>query len=277
MERRVDLSGTAFCDVDGSGHAEDFITYLDHAADHFAALKNYGHSVLRLRPGDSILDVGCGCGDDLRKLASLVAPNGRAVGVDISKSMVDEARRRNVGDEPPLEFEVGDASNLRWDSNVFDACRADRVFQHLPDPRRALNEMIRVLKPGGRISVADRDWGMIALDSCDPVTTGLILKRACSGIRNGWIGRQLWKLFQETRVINVEVRAKCINLRSFEVADSLLDLRLVLEHAVAENLLSRLTATQWIHDLLDRDAEGHFFATLTLYIVWGTKMHAISM
>ncbi len=120
MKKSVDLSGTAFCDVDGSGYACDFITYLDQAGD-------------QLRPGERILDVGCGCGDDLRRLAPLVAPNGCAVGVDSSQSMIDEARQRSTGCELPPQFELGDAAHLRWRSDYFDACRADRVFQHLPE------------------------------------------------------------------------------------------------------------------------------------------------
>jgi ribosomal protein L11 methylase PrmA len=69
MKQSLDLSGTAFCDVDGTGYAADFIACLDQAADHFKPLKIFTHSLLRLRPGERVLYVGCGCGDDLRWLA----------------------------------------------------------------------------------------------------------------------------------------------------------------------------------------------------------------
>jgi SAM-dependent methyltransferase len=271
MRQSVDLSGTAFCDVDGTGYAGDFITYLNQAAHHFDSLKVFTHSLLRLRPGEKVLDVGCGCGDDLRELATGVTPNGCAVGIDISQSMIDEARRRNAGCELPLQFELGDAGHLRWHPDYFDACRADRVFQHLPDPERALNEMIRVLKPGGRVLVVDRDWGMVAVDASDVDTTRVVLNRACAGIRNGWMGRRLCALFKKAAVINAEVQTKSININSFAVADTLLDLRVVLGHAVGERLVSQDVATKWLIDLLDRDAAGRFFATVTLYIACGGK------
>jgi ubiquinone/menaquinone biosynthesis C-methylase UbiE len=185
--------------------------------------------------------------------------------------MIDEARQRSAAFEISLEFEVGDAGHLPWDSNFFDACRADRVFQHLPDPQRALTEMIRVLKPGGRVLVIDRDWGMTAVDASDAATTRVVLNRVCSGIRNGWIGRQLWWLFQNAGVINPEVGARTINIQSFDDANTLLDLLVVLEHAVAEKLVSKKVATQWVDELLARNDDGTFFATMTLYMAWGSK------
>jgi SAM-dependent methyltransferase len=271
MRQSVDLSGTAFCDVDGTGHARDFITYLDQAADHFRPLKLFTHSLLQLRPGDRILDVGCGCGDDLRELATLVAPNGCAVGIDSSQAMIDEARQRHAGRELPLQFERGDAGHLRWPADYFDACRADRVFQHLPDPERALNEMLRVLKPGGRALIVDRDWGMVAVEASDVATTHVILNRACAGIRNGWMGRGLGGLFKKAGVSNAEVQRKSISIKSFAVADTLLDLRVVRDHAIAEKLVTQDVGAKWLDDLLDRDAAGRFFATLTLYIACGRK------
>jgi SAM-dependent methyltransferase len=271
MKQSVDLSGAAFCDIDATGHAGDFITYLDQAAGHFRPLKVFTHSLLRLRPGERILDVGCGCGDDLRELATLVTPHGCAVGIDSSQAMIAEARQRNAGCELPLQFERGDAGQLRWRADYFDACRADRVFQHLPDPERALNEMLRVLKPGGRVLIVDRDWGMVAVDASDVETTRVILNRACAGISNGWMGRGLGGLFKKAGVINAEVQTKSISINSFTLADTLLDLRVVRDHAIAEGLVSQDVAARWLDDLLERDAASRFFATLTLYIACGRK------
>jgi SAM-dependent methyltransferase len=271
MKQSVDLSGTAFGDVDGTAYARDFITYLDQASDHFGPLKVFTHSLLRLRPGERILDVGCGCGDDLRKLATSVIPNGWAIGIDSSRSMIGEACQRNGGSGLPLQFELGDAGHLRWHSDYFDACRADRVFQHLTDPERALSEMIRVLKPGGRVLVVDRDWGMVAVDASDVETTRAVLNRACAGIRNGWVGRGLFRLLRNAGVIDAEVQTKSIRVDSFAVADTLLDLRVVLDHATSEKLVNKAVAARWLNDLLERDAAGEFFATVTLYIACGRK------
>jgi hypothetical protein len=101
-----------------------------------------------------------------------------------------------------------------------------------------LNELLRVLKPGGRVLVVDRDWGMGAVDASDVETTRVVLNRACAGIRNGWMGRGLCGLFKKSGIINAEVQAKSISINSFAVADNVLDLRVVVEYAIAEKLVS---------------------------------------
>lgn len=145
------------------------------------------------------------------------------------------------------------------------------MLQHLAGPDQALNEMVRVLRPGGHILAVDRDWGMVALDSVDPVTTRVALDRACAGIRNGWIGRQLHGLFQRAGLAVIQVQTYGINLTSFETADALLDLRSVTEHAVMAGDISQQAANAWVADLLERHRLNAFFATLTLYVAFGRK------
>lgn len=272
MTNDIDLSGAAFGNVDGSGYAGEFINYLDNATDHFQPVKRFAQFCLRLKPGERVLDVGCGCGDDIREIAMSIIPNGCAAGVDVSQSMIEEARRRSARFASPLQFVVADAEALPWASAYFDACLADRVFQHLRSPSRALKEMLRVTKPSGRVVVVDRDWGLVSLDATDAATTSVVLGRACEGIRNGWMGRNLQALFDETGVRDTEIHTKIINIQSFAVADLLLDLRVVVHHAVVEEHLTQYAASKWLDDLTERDATQTFFAKITVFIACGTKV-----
>ena len=272
MTNDNDLSGAAFGDVDGSGYAGDFINYLDHATDHFQPVKWFAHSCLRLKPCERVLDVGCGCGDDIRKIAMSIIPHGCAAGVDVSQSMIKEACRRSAKFVAQLRFAVADAEALPWDSDYFDACLADRVFQHLRNPARALNEMLRVAKPGGRVVVADRDWGLVSVDATDAATTSVVLGRACAGIRNGCMGRNLHTLFAEAGVRDTEIHTKTIDIQSFGVADLLLDLRVVVHQAVTEERITQYAASKWLDDLMEKDATQTFFAKITVFIACGTKV-----
>jgi len=112
---------------------------------------------------------------------------------------------------------------------------------------------------------------MVALDSADFITTQAVLNRACDGIRNGWMGRKLHALFKRAGLKEVQVEARSITIARFDIADRLLDLRIVTEHAIRERPITLQAADAWLDDLLERDRAGTFLATLTLYVAFGRK------
>ena len=105
----------------------------------------------------------------------------------------------------PVHFEVGDAQALRFPDHSFDAVRTKRMLMHVPNPQQALSEMARVLRPSGRMAVHDFDWETQLCDSPYKDTTRKIALSFCDGIKNGWIGRRLPRLFREVGMIDVDV------------------------------------------------------------------------
>jgi SAM-dependent methyltransferase len=102
--------------------------------------------------GDTVLDVACGPGNTTRTMIAAVGPDGLAVGVDSSATMLAQAVR-----ETPSDSQVGyvraDAVDLPFDDGCFDAVSCYGALYLMDDPFGALREMIRLLKPGGRIAV----------------------------------------------------------------------------------------------------------------------------
>ncbi len=118
-----------------------------------------GYLLSHLRPGMSLLDVGCGPGTITIDLARRVAP-GTVVGVDREPAVVAEAALPAHGDHVSnVEFRAGDVYSLEFDDGSFDVVHAHQVLQHLTDPVAALIEMRRVLRPGGILAVRDGDYG----------------------------------------------------------------------------------------------------------------------
>ena len=107
------------------------------------------------RPGDQVLDVGCGTGYFTRLLAEAVAPGGTALGIDPSPEVIARARRSTR--LPDCTFSKGIAEALDAEDQSYDVVVCSLMIHHLPETLRpqAIREMHRVLRPGGRVLVAD--------------------------------------------------------------------------------------------------------------------------
>ncbi len=111
-----------------------------------------------LIPGERVLDVACGTGIIALDAAARVSPGGDVVGVDLSGRMIEAARRRAMQEHHTnVSFERMDAEQLGLPDNSFDVALCALGLMYMPGPERAILEMRRVLRPGGRIILAV--WG----------------------------------------------------------------------------------------------------------------------
>jgi ubiquinone/menaquinone biosynthesis C-methylase UbiE len=261
---------SAFTTVDDAADPGLFIGWMDEVRDlpDIARTRAAAVDALRLSAGDVVLDVGCGSGDVAVGLVPLVHPGGRIVGVDASEAMVREARRRTEGRGLPVAFEVGDAQNLAFDDGTFDACRCERVLIHVPDAAGALGEMARVTRPGGRIIVVDIDADATLIDSTDREITRTIISTLTDTYRNGWIGRQLPRLFRDTGVTDVTTDSMAVRF-NFTVAARIL--RPHLQSVEADGLVAAASIRQWRDELEAAEKAGTFFFALTFFVVGGSK------
>ena len=104
-----------------------------------------------LAPGNSALDVACGTGDLAIELARRVGPGGEVIGSDFSEEMLGRARVK----APELTWEWGNALELPYESDRFDAATVGFGARNFSDLDRGLSEMARVVKPGGRVVVLE--------------------------------------------------------------------------------------------------------------------------
>ncbi len=132
------------------------------------AADSCGYLLAALRPGQRLLDVGCGPGTITVDLAARVSP-GPVVGLDRSADPLAEARSlATASGVSNVSFEVGDVYRLPYPDGSFDVVHAHQVLQHLSDPVAALREMRRVCVPGGWIAVRDADYAAMSWYPLDP-------------------------------------------------------------------------------------------------------------
>jgi SAM-dependent methyltransferase len=123
----------------------------------------------QLTPGMRLLDVGCGPGTITLGFAAAVAP-GEVIGVDVAETVLDQARSAAAAAAVPnVRFQMADAASLPYEDSSFDAVFAHTLLEHVPEPSLAVQEMKRVLKPGGLLGVRDCDWGSGVFWPLDPL------------------------------------------------------------------------------------------------------------
>jgi arsenite methyltransferase len=132
-------------------------------------------AALGAKPGERILDIGCGPGFYVDELLEEVGPRGSVVGLDRSPQMLAVATGRCEGRANAV-FREGDATCLPVDDWSVDAVLAVQVLEYVANVDEALSEMRRVLKPGGRVVVWDVDWSTLSWHSKDPARMDRVLR-----------------------------------------------------------------------------------------------------
>ncbi|HEV8193597.1 MAG TPA: methyltransferase domain-containing protein, partial [Ktedonobacterales bacterium] len=204
--------------------------------DAVLAYKTHSFGLLHLRPGMTVVDMGCGPGGDLPALATLVGQDGHVIGVEINPELAARARVVVTENALPATVEVlcEDGETLSLADASVDAIRADRALQYFPHPERALAEMWRVLRPGGRLAVVEPDWKLLGIDpgSDSGQNDDSALDRLLRWYQRKWpqplIGRRLYGILRalgDQHWSEVHVQPISFALTDWQLVDSIVEVR----------------------------------------------------
>jgi len=247
-------------------------TYLQTAAALLKPVKYRTYELMHIQPGHRVLDVGCGSGVDTIALAQWVGSMGQVVGIDYDVAMVAEADQRATEAEVNswVIHKQAQATELPLESGSFDACRSERLFQHLHQPDQALSEMLRVTKSGGWIVILDTDTCTVSIDS-DEIDIERRLCRFYSEHRvwNGYSGRQLYRRFKRHHLADVTVEILPVHITDYNLW-RFIDLSDETEReALAAGILTPDELQRWHSSLEQADALDGFFACFIMVMVAG--------
>ena len=249
-----------FSNIEAEADVGPWIKTLDRVRAHpfYRAYKQRVAELLALESGDIAVEVGCGTGADALAASELGA---RIVGLDFSPRLLDEASKRGL----PWVV-AGDAHHLPLATGSVEAYWADRALQHIENPRLALSEAARVVRPGGRIVVVDPDYSTQELAFPDPTLAQSVLEfRERYAIRHGALGQRIAELFP-SEVADLRLEPRRLVVRDPGELDGCLGMRSWIAGAEEMGLVGPGDVERW-YRLYDEVASSGAFRWAVTFVI----------
>jgi SAM-dependent methyltransferase len=215
----------------------------------------------------SVLDLGCGTGVVARAITWRKEFGGRVTGIDRSPYLTAAAKRL-AGEEglgKVIDFHTGDSHSLRLPDAAFDAVVAHTLLSHVEDHLAVLKEMVRVVKPGGKVGIFDGDYASLTLASDEPPNGKAMDEMIINAqVTNPRIMREMPRLLREVGLVLTASFAHVvadIGKADF-FAPGLQALARLLPKSGA---MSQSEARAWVDDMMKRSEEGTYFGASNFY------------
>jgi ubiquinone/menaquinone biosynthesis C-methylase UbiE len=224
--------------------------------------------VLQARAGEGILDHGSGPGILACELAVEVGPGGKVTAVDVSEEMNAIASRRaqEAGLSDRIEVVQGDVLALGFPDACFDAAISTQVLEYVHDVGRALRELRRVLRPGGRLVLLDTDWDTLVWSARDTARSARILKAWGRHAPHAHLPRHLAPQLRACDFDVTEVSSLTLLNTSYNQSTYSYNLAGLVAHFVRTNgAVSEDELDAWLAELASLDNDGAYFFSINRY------------
>jgi arsenite methyltransferase len=224
---------------------------------------------LNLRPGENVIDIGCGPGFLCKSMAAAIKPTGRVFGIDISEDMIKFATGDNSDES--IEYRAGNATALPVDAGQFDVAVSTQVIEYVTDADAALREISRVLRPSGRAFIVDTDFDSWVWHAADTERMGRIMK--------GWEMHCADPRLPRTLIRRLHAAGfKVVGVEGYPIVNTTYrpgDFSHGLSRLIADFLLTRdfdaAVVDGWLADLLTIEERNSSFFSLNRYFFSAEK------
>lgn len=220
--------------------------------------------LLDIRPGETVLSIGCGSGAEPAMFASAVGEAGQVHGIDRSADVLASARDR-CAIYSQVSFERADATQLSVSDESFDAAVVSLVYEYVPNVRDAVSELHRVLQPGGRAALVSNDWDSLVWRSTDVDRMNRIIERWTEAFAHPRLGSRLPSYVRATGFSITHVEPYSILSTDLETYSGLI-LELIQGKLSGDETVEPAELAEWKRDLRGLDDAGETFFNLTNYL-----------
>lgn len=236
--------------------------YLADTGNLLAEIKRSSYDHFSGLEGAHILDLGCGTGLDVRKMAE-GNPQSHYTGVDHDQTLLAEAAKPGLLKN--LDYKVANVHELPFDDESINGIRSERLFQHLKDEGAVWQEMIRVSRPGSSVMILETDWSSLNFyTGLKKEEEALVSFFTDAKINNGLTANRLVHSAFEWGLTGVEFEIYPIVLQSLVEANLLIKLEEMIGEAVTEHYLAEVEGQRLIERMARTEKDKVFKCTLNM-------------
>lgn len=224
-----------------------------------------------LEKNDALLEIGCGLGATSREIAERF-PGRELVAIDKSRALLNQAIKRSAA--APYEnirFAEGDVNSLQYPNDYFKFAYAERVLMHVKDPMLALSEMVRVLKPGGKIAITEPDLTSVKFYPNTHNISQQLASKWCEFTESPTIGVHIQQYLQKLGLINIQVTGQTVTVQNLDELNRIRNIDKLIVALVGEGQVGEKEAKEYQENLRKASGAGSFMYYVTVFTVIGQK------
>jgi SAM-dependent methyltransferase len=259
-----DISLKSFTALDRVGDVGAYVRALEAFDDipQLQELKRIARDMIK--PGSSVLDVGCGFGLETVRLARIVGQGGRIAGIDKSADFIAEAKRRAATAGLAIDYRAGEAQALPYADASFDNVRAERLLIYLKDWEEAVAEMKRVAKPDASLAFIEPEFGTTTINLPDrALVRRAIAHEADTAVVVSWLPGQLYYALSDLGLRDVTVATRVVILPQDLAAIYFAD---VGRNAAKDGAISEAELSAWLSGIADLRKQGRLFGSVGYFL-----------
>ena len=224
---------------------------------------------LSVKPGEKILDVGCGVGFLAYEIALLTGDSGKVFGIDKNPDMISHANNR-CKTLRNTEFSEANADDLPFQEESFDAACCTQVLLYLNDIDQVLSGIKRILKPTGRIIIVETDWRGIVINSDYNSITRKIFSAWDATVPSPNLPVRLGPLLVNNGFRNIDVEP--IPILNTEYTPSHFShgmMNWITRNALKKGFIKKEQSQKWLDDLEEKGESGNYFFCVNRFLFSG--------
>lgn len=245
--------------------------YLEDTGAFFKSLKEYSYQPFSMLKQGHIVDLGCGTGMDVITMAKLFGENISVTGIDHDLIMLNKGIEGAEGLQN-ADFVLSEAYPINFDSSSVSGVRAERLVQHLKEPMKVINEIHRVLQPGGPCVIVESDWpGLLFYNQHSKIEQKIIRYLSEQKVNNGYAARNLTSYLKAANFNVIKIEIFPFVLKSLKQANEYLWFDKILNETVKQQVISKDEFDLFNQAMIEADGSGYFACSMNMVVATAIK------